>query len=78
MNTVIEVTSLPGYSVENGQPLDKKRYRVVVSDGTRRVTVEARLDLGMVEMLADEPEESIRKYFATKPLPEDGSVFDVL
>jgi len=77
MNTVIEVTPLPGYSVENGRLLDKKSYRVVVSDGTRRVTVEARLTLGMVEMLA-EPEESIRNYFATQPLPEDGSVLDVL
>ena len=77
MNTVIEVTPLLGSSVEGERPLDKKSYRVVVSDGIRRVTVEARLTLEMVEMLA-EPEESIRKYFATQTLPEDGSVVDVL
>ena len=77
MNTVIEVTPLPGYSVENGRPLDKKSYRVVISDGKCRITVEARLTLGMVEMLA-EPEETIRKYFTTQPLPDDGSVVDVL
>lgn len=77
MTTVIKVTPLPGKSVENGRPADMKSYRVVVSDGTRRVTVEARLTLGMVEMLED-PEESIRKCFATQPLPEDGSVLDIL
>jgi hypothetical protein len=77
MNSVVEITPLPGNSVENGRPLDKKSYRVVVSDGPRRITMEARLTLGMVEMLAD-PEESIRKYFATMPLPEEGSVVDVL
>ena len=77
MNTVIEVTPLPENSMEGGRLLDKKSYRVVVSDGTRRVTVEARLTLGTVEMLA-EPEEAIRSYFATQPLPAEGSVVDVL
>lgn len=63
-------------SWESGNYLDKKSYRVAASDGNEPVVFEARISLGTLELL-DKPEDRIKDYYATAPLPKNGSVIDL-
>jgi BioD-like phosphotransacetylase family protein len=72
MTRTLTVTPLDR-SWEAGQFQDKKSYRVAASDGNSPVVFEARLSLGTLELL-DKPEEKIKAYYSTAPLPNNGSV----
>ena len=75
MGRKVEVTSL-GRSSEGEQSLDKKSYRVQISEDNKKVVVEVRIPLGVLEALA-KPEEWISQHFKTRPLPKDKEVIDI-
>jgi BioD-like phosphotransacetylase family protein len=75
MTRQLQVTAL-GRSWEAGQFKDKMSYRVAVSDGNQPVVFEARVTLGTLEVL-DKPEDKIKDYYATAPLPKNASVVDL-
>jgi hypothetical protein len=76
MSKKISVTSFPPMTERSWEalPLDRKSYRVAISDGDRSIVVEARISLGLLETLP-QPEQYIETWFANHPLPESGVVY---
>lgn len=71
----VEVSDLGG-STESGRLLDKKSYRVAITDDGKRVVVEARLSLGSLENMKD-PKAFVKDWFGKGPLPPDHSVINI-
>jgi hypothetical protein len=68
----IKVEPLPEGSIEPSGLVDKKSYRVVISEGADRRVVEAKLPLSALEgNLSRRPEEIIREWF--EPATAGGS-----
>lgn len=75
MTRELQVTAL-GRSWEAGHFKDMMSYRVAVCDDNEPIVFEARITLGTLEML-DRPEDRIKDYYATAPLPKNASVVDL-
>ena len=71
----IRVTKL-GRTIGTTGYLDKASYRVVITEGNKKVVVEARVSMGDLEQ-TNEPEQAIQKWFAARPTPEPNAVIGV-
>jgi hypothetical protein len=76
MRRTVEVRPMVGDgSIEGINLVSKKSYRVVVSEGEKRIVVESRLGLGALETLLDS-EKYVEEFFKAGPLPQ-GTVIDI-